>query len=128
MDFNRFTEKLQDAFRAAQSKAARSQHQQIDVEHLLLALLEQENGLASNLFLKADIKLETFHSRLVQELDKLPRVSGPGASPDQVYVTNRLQKVLLKAEDEAKRLKDDYVSIEHVILAMLDDSGAAGKL
>ena len=122
MDFNRFTEKLQDAFRAAQSKAARSNHQQIDVEHLLLALLEQEGGLAPNLLLKADIKLESLHTRLAQEVEKLPRVSGPGASPDQIYLTSRLQKVLLKAEDEAKHLKDDYVSIEHVLLATVDES------
>ncbi len=128
MDFNRFTEKLQDAFRAAQSKAARAQHQQIDVEHLLLSLLEQENGLVANLLIKAEIKLENLHSRLQQELDKLPRVSGPGVNPDQIFVTSRLQKVLIQAEDDAKRLKDDYVSIEHVLLAMLDDSGTAGKL
>ena len=128
MDFNRFTEKLQEAFRSAQSKAARSNHQQIDVEHLLLALLEQEGGLAPNLLLKADIKLEALHARLNQEVEKLPRVSGPGASPDQVFVTPRLQKVLLKAEDEAKRLKDDYVSIEHVLIAMVDDSGATAKI
>src|SRR5882724_820607 len=128
MDFNRFTEKLQEAFRAAQSKAARSQHQQIEVEHLLLALLEQESGLAPNLLLKADIKLESLHTRIAQELEKLPKVSGPGASPDQIYVTSRLQKVLHKAEDEAKRLKDDYVSIEHVLAAMLDDPGATGKV
>ena len=128
MDFSRFTEKLQDAFRAAQSKAARSNHQQIDVEHLLLALLEQDSGLAPNLLLKSDIKLEPLHARLNQELEKLPRVSGPGASPDQIYVTNRLQKVILKAEDEAKRLKDDFVSIEHVLLGMLEDPGATGKI
>ena len=128
MDFSRFTEKLQDAFRAAQSKAARSNHQQIDVEHLLLALLEQDSGLAPNLLLKSDIKLEPLHARLNQELEKLPRVSGPGASPDQIYVTNRLQKVILKAEDEAKRLKDDFVSIEHVLLGMLEDLGATGKI
>jgi len=128
MDFNRFTEKLQEALRAAQSKAARSQHQQIDVEHLLLALLEQEGGLAPNLLLKADIKLDSLHRRLVQELDKLPRVSGSGANLDQIHVTSRLQQVLVKSEDEAKRLKDEYISIEHVVLAMLDDAGAAGKI
>ena len=128
MDFNKFTEKLQQAFRAAQSKAARSNHQQIEIEHLLLALLEQDSGLAPNLLLKADVKLETLHARLVQEIDKLPKVTGSGATPDQIYVTPRLQKSLLKAEDEAKRLKDDYVSIEHVLLALLDDSGASGKL
>ncbi|HEY3742386.1 MAG TPA: ATP-dependent chaperone ClpB, partial [Bryobacteraceae bacterium] len=68
------------------------------------------------------------HSRLAQELDKLPKVTGSGVNPDQIFVTNRLQKVLHKAEDEAKRLKDDYVSIEHVMLGMVEDSGPTGKI
>ncbi len=127
MDFNRFTEKLQEAFHSAQSKAARANNQQVEVEHLLAALLEQENGLAASILLKADIKLETLHRRLTQELDKLPRISGSGVNPDQILITSRLQQVLLKAEDEAKHLKDDYISIEHVLLAILGDSGPAAR-
>jgi ATP-dependent Clp protease ATP-binding subunit ClpB len=121
MDFNRFTEKLQEGVRAAQSLAAERGQQQVDAEHLLLALLEQENGLAQSVLAKAGVKLEDLHRRLTEQLDKLPRVSGSGASLDQIYVTSRLQSLLTRAEAEAKRLKDDYVSIEHVLLAATDE-------
>ncbi len=128
MDFNRFTEKLQDGVRAAQSAAMRHQHQQIDVEHLLLALLEQEGGLAPSILLKTNVNLESVHSRLEQEIARLPQVSSSTGAADQIYVTGRLQRTLAKAEDEAKRLKDDYISIEHVLLAATADNGAAGKI
>ena len=121
MDFNRFTEKLQEGFRTAQSVAAGRGNQQIDVEHLLLALLEQQGGLAQSILARADVKLEDVHRRLIQELDKLPKVSGSAAGMDQIYVTARLQKLMTSAENEAKRLKDEYVSIEHVILAATDE-------
>jgi ATP-dependent Clp protease ATP-binding subunit ClpB len=121
MDFNRFTEKLQEAFRTAQSVAAGRGNQQIDVEHLLLALLEQQGGLAQSILARADVKLEDVHRRLIQELDKLPKVTGSTAALDQIYVTARLQKLMTTAENEAKRLKDEYVSIEHVILAAADE-------
>jgi len=125
MDFNRFTEKLQEAFRTAQSVAAGRGNQQIDVEHLLLALLEQQGGLAQSILARAldkgPVKLEDVHRRLIQELDKLPKVTGSSASLDQIYVTSRLQKLMTAAENEAKRLKDEYVSIEHVILAATDE-------
>jgi ATP-dependent Clp protease ATP-binding subunit ClpB len=125
MDFNRFTEKLQEAFRTAQSVAAGRGNQQIDVEHLLLALLEQQGGLAQSILARAladtSVKLEDVHRRLIQELDKLPKVTGSSAALDQIYVTARLQKLLTSAESEAKRLKDEYVSIEHVILAATDE-------
>ncbi|MGH7866036.1 MAG: Clp protease N-terminal domain-containing protein, partial [Candidatus Dormibacteraceae bacterium] len=128
MDFNRFTEKFQEAFRDAQSRAARLGHQQIDVEHLLASLLEQEGGLAPSILNKADINVPTMRRKLDQELDRLPKVSGPGAGPDHVFVTPRLQKLLTESEDEAKRLKDEYLSIEHVLLAITGDTGAAGHL
>ncbi len=128
MDINRFTEKSQEAIRAAQTKAIRLNHQQVDVEHLLAALLEQENGLAPSILLKADVNLEALHRRLMQELDRLPKVSGPSGSPDSIYVTPRLQRLLADAEEEAKRLKDEYISIEHLLLAMTSDSGAAGRI
>src|SRR5690349_2544064 len=121
MDFNRFTEKLQEGVRSAQSLAASRGNQQIDVEHLLLALLEQDGGLAQSILARADVPLESVHRRLVQELDKLPKVSGSGGGMDQIYISGRLQKLLTSAENEAKRLKDEYVSIEHVILGATDE-------
>ncbi len=128
MDFNRFTEKMQEAVRGAQSIAVQHGNQQIDVEHLLLALLEQEGGLAPSILNKADIKVDNLRTRVQQEVDRLPKVSGPSGAPDQVYVTQRLTKLMTQAEEEAKRLKDDFTSVEHVLLAITDDSGPAGKL
>ena len=128
MDFNRYTEKLQDAVREAQSTAIRNGNQQVDVEHLLLALLDQEGGLAPSILNKADIRLDSLRSRIQQEIDRLPKVSGPAGGPGQVYVTPRLQTVLTQAEDEAKRLKDEYISVEHILLAMTGDNGAIGRM
>jgi ATP-dependent Clp protease ATP-binding subunit ClpB len=128
MDFNRLTEKSQEAIRQAQNIAITYGNQQMDVEHLLLALLDQEGGLAPSILQRADIPVEALHDRLVQEIEKLPKVSGGGTRPDQVYVTNRLSQLLNRAEDQAKRLKDDYVSIEHLLLATVEDQGPAGKL
>src|SRR5271170_7858363 len=128
MDFNRFTEKLQEAVRAAQSIAVQHGNQQIDTEHLILSLLDQEGGLAPSILNKADIRVDALRTRFQQEVDRMPKVSGTSGGPDQVYVTNRITKLLSQAEDEAKRLKDEYVSVEHVLLAATEDSGATGKL
>jgi ATP-dependent Clp protease ATP-binding subunit ClpB len=128
MDFNRFTEKLQEAVRAAQAIAVQHGNQQIDTEHLLLALLDQQGGLAPSILNKSDIRVDALRTRFQQEVDRIPKVSGSAGGPDQVYVTNRITKLLSQAEDEAKRLKDDYVSVEHVLLAATEDSGATGKI
>src|SRR4051812_35893017 len=128
MDINRFTEKAQEAIRSAQSKAVRYGQQQIDVEHLLAALFEQENGLAPSILSKAGVNVEMLARRIEAELDRLPKVSGPSGGPDQVYISSRLNRLLTKAEDEAKSLKDEYVSVEHILLAAIDDSGPAAKL
>ena len=117
MDFNRFTEKMQDAVRTAQSLAVQHGNQQLDVEHLMLALLEQQGGLAPAILNKADIRVDALRSRIQQEVDRLPKVSGTAVSPDQIYVTPRITKLITQAEEEAKRLKDEYTSIEHVLLA-----------
>jgi ATP-dependent Clp protease ATP-binding subunit ClpB len=128
MDINRFTEKLQDAIRAAQSKATRYGHQQLDVEHLFATLLEQAGGLAGSILSRAGVNVDTLRPRLEQELDRLPKVTGPSGAPDQIFVTARLNKLLTAAEDEAKKLKDEYISVEHVLLALTDDSGPSGRL
>jgi ATP-dependent Clp protease ATP-binding subunit ClpB len=120
MDFNRFTEKLQEAVRAAQGKAVRYGNQQIDVPHLLSALLEQEGGLASSILTRAGVNVEALGKKLTGELERLPKVSGAPSGIDQIYVTPRLNKLLTSAEDEAAKLKDEYVSVEHVLLAAID--------
>jgi len=128
VDFNRFTEKMQEGLRSAQTLAVQHGNQQIDVEHMLAALVEQEGGLVPSILNKADVNVETLRRRLQQEIERFPKVSGPAASPDQMYITPRLQKVLAQAEEEAKRLHDDYISVEHVLLAASEERGPAGKL
>ena len=129
MDLNRFTEKSQEALRGAQALATRRNHQGVDVEHLLTALLEEREGLAAALFAAAGIAPSAVRERVEQDLNRLPQVSGPGTEAQQVYITQRLARLLTQAEDEAKELKDEYVSVEHLLLAMLEDGrGAAGRL
>ncbi len=128
MDLARFTEKAQQALQAAQSAALRYGHQQVDVEHLLAALLLQDDGLAPAIFNKADVPPVPVLKALEKELERLPKVAGSSGTLDQVYVTGRLNRLLVQAEDEARRLKDDYVSVEHLLLAMTGDGGATGRL
>ncbi len=127
MDANRFTQKVQEAVQAAQSIAVRYGNQQLDAEHLLSALLAQDGGLATSILNKAEVNVPALTRRLDQEIDRLPKVSGPMGTPDQIYITPRLQQLFVRAEDEAKRLKDEYVSVEHLLLAMTEDGGAAGR-
>jgi len=124
MDINRFTEKAQQALSAAQTKAVRYGNQQVDVEHLLAAVLEQERGLATSILNKTEVNADGIKQRVEQELERLPKVSGPSGAPDQIHVTGRLNRLLAQAKDEAKKLKDDYVSVEHLLLAVTDDAGA----
>ncbi len=121
MDLNKFTEKSQAALTEAQNAATRNQHQAVDVEHLALALLEQESGLVARLFEKASISPELLKARLEEEIARLPRVSGDSAAGMGVYVTQRLNQLFVKAQDEAKKLRDEYVSVEHLVLAMFDE-------
>jgi len=130
MDIQRFTMKSQEALQEAQTRAIRYNHLEVDGEHLLLALLEQQDGLVPRLLMRMEVPIEQVKARLEQELDRRPRVSGPGAEPGKVYLTQRLSRLLVRAEDEAKRLKDEYVSVEHILMAIAEegDSTAAGKI
>ncbi len=127
MDINRFTEKAQEAVRAAQTLATRYSNQQIEVEHLLLALFQQQNGLVPSILTKAGVNVEAVSQAVEKEINRLPKVTGPSGPVDQVYITARLNKVFVSAEDEAKKLKDDYVSVEHLLLAITDEGGAASR-
>jgi len=126
MDLNKLTEKSQDALRAAQSLAVQNANNQLDTEHLFAALLRQEQGLVPSLLKRGNIALDVLSLKLVQELDKLPKVSG--TSSENLYVTTRLTKLLTDAEAEAKNMKDDFVSVEHFLLAITGDTGASGKI
>ncbi len=124
VDFNRFTEKAQAAINIAQGLALKAHHQNIDSEHLLLALLDQTNGLTANIFEKMGVAATDVRSKLNQALQRIPKVSGPGAESQQIYINNRLNRQLLGAEEEAKKLKDEYVGVEHLVLAMLAEDRA----
>ncbi len=130
MDLNKFTIKSQEALQAAQTKAIRYGHVEVDGEHLLLALLEQEEGLVPRLLRRMEAPVEEVRSRLEEELEKKPRVSGPGVEPGKVYITQRLNHLMVKAQEEAQRLKDEYVSVEHLLVALIDEGSgsAAGRV
>src|SRR5260370_1607670 len=128
MDINRFTEKAQEAVRSAQTIATRYGNQQIEVEHLLYALLDQQGGLVPSILTRAGVAVDPFRAAIENELNRMPKVSGPSGPVDQVYITARLNKVFVAAEDEAKKLKDDYISVEHLLLAIIDEGGSSGRV
>ena len=130
MDPNKLTHKSQEALQAAQTVAVRFQHVEIDGEHVLLALLEQDGGVVPRLLRKAEVQVDALTQALVRELQRRPQVSGPGVEPGKVFVTQRLNQMLVRAEDEAKKLGDEYVSVEHLLLAMVDEGAktAAGRV
>ena len=130
MDINRLTQKSQDALQEAQALATRMGHVEVDGEHLLLALVDQPQGLVPRLLDQAGADTEALRADLERELDRRPKVSGPGAVPGQVSITARLAKVLEAAEREAKRLKDEYVSVEHLVIALAEEgsSTASGRI
>jgi ATP-dependent Clp protease ATP-binding subunit ClpB len=130
MDINKLTQKSQEALQSAQTKALRYGHQEVDGEHLLLALLEQPEGLVPRLLARMEAPTEALKAEVERELARRPKVSGPGAEAGKIYLTQRLQQIFLRAEDEAKRLKDEYVSVEHLLLAMIEEgsSSPVGKV
>src|SRR6266851_4672396 len=128
MNINRYTEKLQEALGRAQNAAVAAHHQAVDIEHLAAAFLEDEEGLGASILKIAGADLNKVRAQLKDELRRIPSVSGSGADAGQTYVTQRLNRVLTRAEQEAGKLKDEYVSIEHVLIAMLDEPGATAKI
>ncbi|HOJ80948.1 MAG TPA: ATP-dependent chaperone ClpB [Clostridiales bacterium] len=121
MDIDKFTEKAQQAIGTAQEIALRMNHQQVDGEHLHMALLTQEDGLIPKLISYMGINTELLIRDVQKELDKLPAVYGAGSSG--MYATRRLNQILLQAADEAGRFKDEYAGVEHVYLALLKERG-----
>ncbi len=118
MDLNRFTEKAQGAVVAAQELARSHNHSQIEPEHLLSALLSQEGGIAPQILRKLEVDPSLVRQRLEDELGRMPQVHGAAA---QVYLSPRLQQVFTVAAEEAGRLRDEYISTEHLLIAITDD-------
>lgn len=130
MNMESFTQKSQEALAGAQRIAQQHGHTETDGEHLLAALLEQEGGLVPRLLVGMQIDVEELNRAVETELRRKPKVTGPGAAPGQVYVSRRLGALLDAAEREAKRLKDEYVSVEHLLVALAEEgrSTASGRV
>ena len=127
MNIDRYTEKAQEALQQA-SKIAQSKGQpQVDLEHLLSSLLAQDPGLALSILRKSNINTDALRKRCDQEIDRLPKVTGSNQDGN-IYLAGRLNTILNQAEEEAKKFKDDYISVEHILLALLEDKASIGKL
>ncbi len=126
MNLNKFTQKSQEAISEAQNISIRFENQYVDVEHLALALLEQEKGLVPSLLEKLNCNPQAFLKALEEQIAKLPRVTQSGGQAGQIYVTPRLNTVLVKALDMAKKMQDEYVSVEHLFLVMLEEPASTG--
>ncbi|WP_447971340.1 ATP-dependent chaperone ClpB [Nitrospira sp. M1] len=128
MDMNTMTIKLQEALQAASGIAMRRNHQGVDVEHMLLALLEQEGGLTKPILEQAGVSPVAVQQAAEQAMNKIPQVQGSAGGPGQIHLTPRIASVLARAEDEMKGLQDEYLSVEHVLLAMVEEGGVFGPI
>jgi ATP-dependent Clp protease ATP-binding subunit ClpB len=126
MDPNKLTQKSQSALSEAQSLAISRGHQQVDTLHLLYALATQDGGLVPQIIGKCGLDAKVYAQAVESELSRLPSVSGPGAQPGQVYVTQAVSATLVRADETAKRMQDEFVSVEHIFLALLDEPPSSG--
>ena len=127
MNAQKMTQKSLEALQAAQSLAIEYENQSLAQEHLFCALLAQEDGLVGQLFQKMGVEPGNAQAAFAQKVSELPRVTGSGRDPDKVYVTTELDRALTAAEKAAARMKDEYVSVEHLVLGMLDSPSRAVK-
>jgi ATP-dependent Clp protease ATP-binding subunit ClpB len=127
MNAEKLTQKSQEALQLAQTKAVTFGHQQVDVAHLLVALVEPRDGLVARLLERMKVPVDSFQGAVEAELRKLPKVSGPGFAADKIYLTQDLAAVLAAAEQQAAKMKDEYVSVEHLLLAILASAKASLK-
>lgn len=129
MNNNQFTQKTLEALQAAQQLAIEYQHNAVEPEHMLHALVTQQQGLIPQLLQTLGTDPGTFSAAVAEKLAALPRVSGSGRDPDKVYISNASDKVLSAAGREAAAMKDDFISVEHLMLGLLDEqTPAIGEL
>ena len=126
MNFNTYTQKSLEAVQSARDLAVQNGHQQLEQVHILLALLRQESGLVPQLLRKMEITVESLEAASVAELRKLPAVRG-SRDADRFYISADADAVFTAAEEQAGSMKDEFVSVEHLFLAMLDVPDAAMK-
>lgn len=123
MNAQKLTQKSLEAIQIANGLAVENQNQQIEQVHLMSALLEQDGGLISQLFEKMGISVDNVQIQLKNAIDALPAVTGSGRKADEVYVSQEVDRALREAEKEAGRMKDEYISVEHLMLGMFDALG-----
>src|SRR5438067_4180450 len=128
MGFERFTERAQEALARAQQILQEKRHNQLDVEHLLLALLDQPEGLAAQILQRLGVDVDNLRQRVAESLETSPRVYGAGGT-GQIYMTPRLKFVFDRAVEEANRLRDEFVSTEHLLIAIVAErDGVSARL
>lgn len=119
MNADKFTQKSIEAIREAQSIATENGNNNVGEEHLLAALLSQNGGLAGEIIKNIGASPETLLSKTEEEISRLPKVSGSGYNPGNVYISSDLNKALNEAEKQASKMQDDYVSVEHILLGII---------
>lgn len=125
MDAQKFTQKSLEAIQEAQRIALEHSSMQISQEHLVYALLTQEGGLIPQLLKKSGIDAEAVKDAVWQQAERLPAVTGPGREPDKIYVSAEVDAALTEAERQAQRMKDEYISVEHIMLAVIEKPSSA---
>ena len=128
MDMNKFTMKAQEALGDAQNLALMRNHQEVDVEHLALALMRQKDGLVPGIVGRMGVRAEVVAAELEQALDKKPSVTGSGVEQQTIRITQRLARALAQSEELARRLKDEYISVEHIFAQLIEAGGAMGDI
>ncbi|WP_105176093.1 ATP-dependent chaperone ClpB [Clostridium cagae] len=130
MNIEKMTLRVQQALSDANVIAVKYNHQQIDVIHVFSALVNQEDGLVPNIFTKMEIQVKSLKDDLDRVIDSMPKVLGEGASNAGVYITRKVDEVLIKAEEISKQFEDSYISVEHLMLAIMDveKNGEVAKL
>ena len=127
MNLNQFTQKSIEAIQAAQSLAVENGNQQVSQPHVLLALLQQKDGLIGQLIDRMGVPVDSFTSAVSGAVGALPKVSGGGREPDKIYVSQQLDQALNAAEKQAGRMKDDFVSVEHIFLGLIQNPESSLK-
>ena len=123
MDMNQFTQKAREALQAAQRIAVEYSNNTVEQEHLLAALAQQQDGLIPQLLTTLGADPNAFAQAALQKVEALPRVTGSGRDPNQIYIGTDLDRALNAAEAQAKQMKDEYISVEHVFLGVLQRPG-----
>ena len=120
MNMQKFTQKSLEALNDAQSVAISHENTQVDQEHIFYALLDQEDGLIPSILMKMNTDIEAVKVAVTTSINKKPRVSGPGREADKIYISQDVDKTLVKSEKLAEKMQDEYISVEHIMLALIE--------